>query len=55
MKYLNLFNKEMKFWFKKDKVDLLTFNILFFNLEGIIHLDLYKDYRSKKNKKSTVT
>jgi hypothetical protein len=38
MKYLNHFEKDMKFWFKKDKTDLLTFSILFFNLEGIPNL-----------------
>ena len=35
MKYLGNFEKEMKFWFKKDRADFLLFNILYFCLENV--------------------
>ena len=55
MRYLSHFSKVMKFWFKKERADLLTFNILYFNLEGTPNLQLIKDYRSLKDKKRQYT
>ena len=55
MRFLGHFSKDMKFWFKKDKADFLTFMILYLNLEHLPHVQLHKDYRSCRDKKSKIT
>lgn len=45
MKYLQNFEKEFKYWFKKDRTDFLVYNILYFGLEHLSDVQVKKDYR----------